>query len=92
MESLQALEDSLDNLEEVLASLFKIPLFEVTSKLDLVQKAKLQVLLPYVVDDLIFSEYPTGYMSLHSTSYLYLSQYILKREVLTQKSILWLQN
>ncbi|KIJ39291.1 hypothetical protein M422DRAFT_230797 [Sphaerobolus stellatus SS14] len=54
MESLSALEDSLDNLEEVLGPLFEKPLFDISSELDLLQKAKLQVLLPYVVNDLIF--------------------------------------
>jgi len=63
MDSVSALEDSLDNLEEILEPLLNSSLFDITSKLDLLQKAKLQVLLPYVVNDLIFGEFSNDWIS-----------------------------
>lgn len=56
MDSLHSLESSLDDLEAVLAPLLGTALSETVTQLDLLHKAKLQVLLPYVVNDLVFSE------------------------------------
>lgn len=57
MDSLLSIEQSLDTLDEALAPLLEKDLYTTLSQLDLLQKAKLQVLLPYVVNDLVFSEY-----------------------------------
>lgn len=54
MESISAVENSLNDLEDALAPLFETDLSETEAKLDILQKAKLQVLLPYVVNNLVF--------------------------------------
>ncbi|KAF8506282.1 hypothetical protein BU17DRAFT_57778 [Hysterangium stoloniferum] len=54
MDTIISIEESLDHLEEVLGPLIGKPLHETTSQLDVLQKAKLQVVIPYVVNDLIF--------------------------------------
>ncbi|KAF8527675.1 Sas10/Utp3/C1D family-domain-containing protein [Gautieria morchelliformis] len=54
MDSLLSMERSLDSLEEALEPLLNTSLSQTLSELDLLQKAKLQVLLPYVVNDLVF--------------------------------------
>ena len=56
MDSLISIEKSLDGLEEVLGPLFEHNLSETLSQLDPLKKAKLQVLLPYVVNDLVFGK------------------------------------
>lgn len=57
MDSLVAIEESLDKLEEVLGPLLESNLSHTLLQLDPLQKAKLQVLLPYVINDLVFSRY-----------------------------------
>ncbi|KAL5534035.1 hypothetical protein ACEPAG_495 [Sanghuangporus baumii] len=49
-----ALSESLRELEEKLEPLFSKPLPDTLSSLDTLQQAKLQVLLPYLINDLIF--------------------------------------
>ncbi|OCB85576.1 C1D-domain-containing protein [Sanghuangporus baumii] len=49
-----ALSESLRELEEKLEPLFSKPLQDTLSSLDTLQQAKLQVLLPYLINDLIF--------------------------------------
>lgn len=50
-----SLSDSLDELEAKLEPLLSIPLQENLSSLEKLQQAKLNVLLPYLINDLIFS-------------------------------------
>lgn len=52
---LKTLNESLDELEEKLEPLFAQTLPEVLAGLETLQQAKLQVDIPYVVYDLIFS-------------------------------------
>ena len=52
---IQALDMSLDELEAKLEPLFAQTLPETVVELDKVQQAKLQVALPYLVYDLVFS-------------------------------------
>ena len=56
MDAVLSIERSLDNLEEVLAPLLDEDLSHALTQLDLLQQAKLQVLLPYVINDLVFSK------------------------------------
>ncbi|KAL5519177.1 hypothetical protein ACEPAH_860 [Sanghuangporus vaninii] len=49
-----ALSESLRELEEKLEPLFSKPLPDTLGSLDTLQQAKLQVLLPYLINDLIF--------------------------------------
>ena len=51
---IEELSSSIDDLEEVLASLLETPLSETTSKLPLLDKAKLHVLLTYGFESLLF--------------------------------------
>lgn len=50
-----SLSDSLDQLEAKLEPLFMQTLPETLVSLDTLQQAKMQVLLPYLINDLIFS-------------------------------------
>ncbi len=52
---LSTLNTSLDDLEAKLAPLFAHPLSETLVRLEPIQQAKLQVAIPYVVYDLVFS-------------------------------------
>lgn len=52
---LLATNDALDELEDALEPLLARPLAETLSELDNAQKAQMNVLLPYIVYDLIFS-------------------------------------
>lgn len=54
-ETVEDIMDSLDTLEDVLAPLLSAPLPETLSKLDVLDRAKLQTTLAYVTQDLIFS-------------------------------------
>lgn len=54
---LSALNTSIDNLEAQLEPLFAQTLPEAVVGLETVQQAKLQVTLPYLLYDLIFSTY-----------------------------------
>jgi exosome complex protein LRP1 len=51
---LERLEDNLDDLEEVLQPLLEQSLSETSKKLPLLDKAKLHVLLTYMLESLIF--------------------------------------
>ena len=51
----QALSGSLDELEKQLEPLFAKPLPETLGSLETIQQAKLNVVLPYLINDLIFS-------------------------------------
>jgi exosome complex protein LRP1 len=48
--------DALDSLEDILEPLLQAPLNDTLGRLDNLQKAKLQVLLGYVIHDLVWSE------------------------------------
>lgn len=52
-QTIHAIEDDLDTLEEILEPLFSHPLDETLDGLSLINRAKLQTLIPYVVHDLI---------------------------------------
>ena len=54
---LSALNTSLDDLESLLEPLLVQPLPETLVGLETMQQAKLQVAIPYLIYDLIFSEY-----------------------------------
>lgn len=54
LSKVSALSNSLDELEEKLEPLFSKPLEETIGSLETLQQTKLQVLLPYLVNDLIF--------------------------------------
>ena len=56
---LSALNTSLDDLESLLEPLLAQPLPETLVGLETMQQAKLQVAIPYLIYDLIFSEYRT---------------------------------
>lgn len=55
--TLLAIDDGIDNLEEILEPLMAQPLEETLQKLSIVQRAKLQTVLPYIIYSLIISEY-----------------------------------
>jgi hypothetical protein len=57
--TLSTLDNSLDDLEAQLESLLAQALPETVARLDTIQQAKLQTVLPYLVYDLIFSLYIT---------------------------------
>ncbi|KAI9454830.1 hypothetical protein F5148DRAFT_1369944 [Russula earlei] len=59
---LSALSTSLDDLESGLSPLLSQPLPELVAGLDAIQQAKLQVVIPYLVYDLVF-EVPTDSLS-----------------------------
>lgn len=58
---LSTLSESLDGIEAQLESLLSQTLPETIVGLETMQQAKLQVVLPYVVYDLVFSAYSTIY-------------------------------
>ncbi|KAK2629694.1 hypothetical protein QTJ16_000514 [Diplocarpon rosae] len=60
MSLLEALDDEIDDLEESLEPLFKTALSESASKLPLLDKAKLYVLVTYAIESMLFS-----YLRLH---------------------------
>jgi exosome complex protein LRP1 len=51
---LEQLDDELDDLEESLTPLIETALSETTSKLPLVDKAKLYVLVTYAIESMLF--------------------------------------
>jgi exosome complex protein LRP1 len=51
---LEQLDDELDDLEDSLAPLLKTALSETTSKLPLLDKAKLYVLVTYAIESMLF--------------------------------------
>ncbi|PSS12464.1 hypothetical protein M430DRAFT_72711, partial [Amorphotheca resinae ATCC 22711] len=52
---IEQLDDEIDNLEESLAPLVKTALSETASKLPLLDKAKLYVLVTYAIESILFS-------------------------------------
>jgi exosome complex protein LRP1 len=54
---LETLDDEVDDLEESLAPLLKTALSESASKLPLLDKAKLYVLVTYAIESLLFCKY-----------------------------------
>ncbi|RFU28131.1 hypothetical protein B7463_g8196, partial [Scytalidium lignicola] len=52
---IEQLDDELDDLEDVLQPIVKTPLFERASKLPLMDRAKLYVLVTYAIESLLFS-------------------------------------
>ncbi len=54
MELLEQLDDEVDDLEEALAPILKAGLADTASKLPLLDKAKLYVLVTYAVESLLF--------------------------------------
>jgi exosome complex protein LRP1 len=51
---LEQLDDEIDDLEESLAPLIEVALSETTSKLPLLDKAKLYVLVTYAIESMLF--------------------------------------
>lgn len=54
---LEQLDDEMDDLEESLAPLIKTALSETSSKLPLLDKAKLYVLVTYAIESLLFCKF-----------------------------------
>ena len=55
---LETLDDEIDDLEEAIVPLVKAPLSEFASKLPLLDKAKLYVLVAYAIESMLFCEFP----------------------------------
>jgi exosome complex protein LRP1 len=53
---LETLDDEIDDLEEALLPLLKSALSETSSKLPLLDKAKLYVLVTYAIESMLFCE------------------------------------
>ena len=56
LSKVSALNNSLDELEEKLELILSKPLDDTISGLETLQQTKLLVLLPYIINDLIFSK------------------------------------
>lgn len=54
---LEQLDDEVDDLEEALAPILKPGLADTASKLPLLDKAKLYVLITYAVESMLFCKY-----------------------------------
>jgi len=54
---LETLDDEVDDLEEALSPLLKTVLSETSSKLPLLDKAKLYVLVTYAIETMLFCKY-----------------------------------
>lgn len=54
---LEQLDDEIDDLEEALTPLIETALSETTSKLPLVDKAKLYVLVTYAIESMLFCKH-----------------------------------
>ena len=54
MDLLEQLDDEVDDLEETLAPILKAGLADTASKLPLLDKAKLYVLITYAVESMLF--------------------------------------
>lgn len=57
LEGLEQLDDDIDDLEESLDSLLKTALSDTTSKLPLLDRAKLYVLVTYAIESALFCQY-----------------------------------
>ena len=66
---LSALTKSLDDLETILASLLSQSLPDLVIGLNTIQQAKLQVVIPYLVYDLVFGPSQKLPFSLHTRSH-----------------------
>ncbi len=55
---IETLDDDIDDLEEVLEPLLSCPLSENASKLPLLDKAQLYVLVTYAIESLLFCRLP----------------------------------
>jgi len=64
---LETLDDEIDDLEEALSPLLKAALSETSSKLPLLDKAKLYVLVTYAIESMLFCEYSSTKMKYHLT-------------------------
>lgn len=62
------LDDEIDDLEEALAPLIKTALSETTSKLPLLDKAKLYVLVTYAIESMLFCELGMPYLRAQVTN------------------------
>lgn len=54
-ETVEDIMDSLDTLEEVLAPVFASPLPDTLAKMGALERAKIQTMLAYVTQDLVYS-------------------------------------
>jgi exosome complex protein LRP1 len=54
---LEQLDDEIDDLEEAISPLTKAPLIETASKLPLLDKAKLYVLVTYAIESILFCKF-----------------------------------
>jgi len=54
LELIDQLDDNVDDLEESLAPLLKSPLSDSASKLPLLDKAKLYILVTYAIESILF--------------------------------------
>ena len=54
---LEQLDDEIDDLEETMSPLVKTTLSESASKLPVLDKAKLYVLVTYAIESILFCEY-----------------------------------
>jgi exosome complex protein LRP1 len=59
-DTISAIDDDLDTLEDLLEPLMAFPLEETLEKLSVIERAKLQTTIPYVVNDLIISQSTLG--------------------------------
>lgn len=66
-----ALSASLDELESKLEPLFAKPLSETLGSLEAIQQAKLNVVLPYLINDLVFSKFSSFLAALGCLLYHY---------------------
>lgn len=57
MDLLEQLDDEVDDLEEALAPILEAGLADTASKLPLLDKAKLYVLITYAVESMLFCKY-----------------------------------
>jgi exosome complex protein LRP1 len=61
---LEQLDDEIDDLEESLTPILKTALSETTSKLPLLDKAKLYVLVTYAIESILFCKLPLWFILL----------------------------
>lgn len=85
---LDTLGDSLDDLEAIIEPLLAQTLPETVVGLETIQQAKLQVVLPYLVYDLIFSASYTRPVRFELQFIQFMIQYISNQRALTRKHTL----
>ena len=64
---LETLDDEVDDLEETLSPLLKTALSDTSSKLPLLDKAKLYVLVTYAIESILFCTYYSTQVSCYLT-------------------------